>query len=66
MLKKTAIILLAGAALCMLAVPGFADKGKPSFSPAIYADGETWGTKATTVLPAPNEQALQKEGRDYV
>ena len=66
MWKKIAIILLAGAALCTLAVPGFAGKGKPNFSPAIYADGQTWGTKVTTVLPAPNEQALQTERRDYV
>lgn len=29
--------------------------GKPNFSEAIYADDETWGTKVTTTLPAPND-----------
>jgi hypothetical protein len=37
----------------------FAGPGKPNFGPSIYADGETWGTKATTVIPAPNEHNLQ-------
>jgi hypothetical protein len=27
--------------------------GKPDFGPRIYADGEAWGTKVTTVLPEP-------------
>ena len=33
----------------------YADRGKPNFGPALYADGETWGTKGTTTLPMPNE-----------
>lgn len=35
----------------------------PTFTPAVYADGEVWGTKGTTPLPAPtdgNEQAFDK------
>lgn len=30
-----------------------ARKGKPSFDPKIYGDGDPWGTKFTTVLPEP-------------
>jgi hypothetical protein len=31
-----------------------ANPGKPDFSPALYGDGEVWGTKAAASLPAPN------------
>jgi len=36
--------------------------GKPDFSPALYGDGELWGTKGTTELPAPknNIQSFDK------
>ena len=34
-------------------------QGQPDFSPALYGDGELWGTKTTTVLPAPNEYNVQ-------
>ena len=47
--------LVAASIVCMLVAPAFAAKGKPNFNPAIYADGQVFGTKATTVLPAPNE-----------
>ena len=36
-----------------------ANPGKPSFAPNLYADGEVWGTKGTTALPAPNEHNMQ-------
>ena len=45
-------ILLLGAA-----VPAFA--GGPNFGEIIYADDATWGTKATTSLPAPNDHNRQ-------
>ncbi len=32
--------------------------GKPDFSPQIYADNKAWGTKVTTVLPAPKRSNL--------
>ena len=32
---------------------------QPNFGPAIYADGVAWGTKGTTVLPAPNDNNPQ-------
>lgn len=49
------VLLATLATLFMLiAIPAVADKGKPDFSPHIYADGEAWGTKVATALPAPN------------
>jgi hypothetical protein len=36
---------------------------QPNFMAAIYGDGEVWGTKGTTSLPAPNranEQSFDK------
>lgn len=43
-----------------------ADPGKPNFMPALYGDGETWGTKGTTTLPAPNEHNRQSFDGLYV
>jgi hypothetical protein len=36
-----------------------AGAGKPTFSPAIFADGKPWGTKGLGALPAPNEHNVQ-------
>ena len=38
----------------------------PNFSASVYADGVAWGTKATTVLPAPNAHNLQSFDALYV
>jgi hypothetical protein len=43
--------------LLVSAIPAFA--ASPNFGPAIFADDETWGTKGTTALPAPNENNHQ-------
>lgn len=43
-----------------------AGKGKPNFSPSVYADGIAWGTKATTELPAPNDHNIQSYDILYV
>ncbi len=43
--------------LLIAAVPAFA--AAPNFGPALYADDETWGTKGTTSLPAPNDNNRQ-------
>jgi len=40
--------------LLVIAVPVMALPGKPGFGPHVYADGVAWGTKVTTLLPAPN------------
>lgn len=52
--------LLAGATALGIATTGTAAAtGEPNFAPAIYADGETWGTKGVARLPAPTEDTLQ-------
>jgi hypothetical protein len=53
MIKKSALVALVVAISLVFAVPAFA--AGPNFGPAIYADGEAWGTKGTTNLPAPND-----------
>jgi hypothetical protein len=35
-----------------------AAKGQPNFGPGVWADGQTWGTKFTTELPAPNDNNM--------
>ena len=49
-----------------VAVPAFADPGKPDFAPHVYADGEAWGTKATTTLPAPRGNNLHSFDKLFV
>ncbi|MEE4262344.1 MAG: hypothetical protein V2I56_06605 [Desulfobacteraceae bacterium] len=48
------------------ATTGLANPGKPSFVPSLYGDGEVWGTKGTTVLPAPNDHNLHSFDVLYV
>jgi hypothetical protein len=43
-----------------------ADAGQPDFSAGVYADGEAWGTKATTSLPAPNGKNNQSFDKIFV
>ena len=43
-----------------------ANPGKPNFMPSLYGDGEVWGTKGTTTLPAPNAHNLQSFDALYV
>lgn len=65
MIKK---ILLTAFMVCVVAVAGnvLAAKGKPHFTPSVYADGIAWGTKATTPLPAPNNKNLESFDILYV
>lgn len=60
---RNAVIFIAGL-FASLAAPAFA--GAPNFGPALYADGETYGTKGTTVLPAPNDYNRQSFDALYV
>jgi len=48
------------------ATTGLAGPGKPNFGPSLWADGELWGTKGTTDLPAPNEHNEQSFDALYV
>lgn len=58
------IAALGGALL--MASTALADPGKPNFSDSVYGDGIAWGTKGTTVLPAPNEHNRQAFDAFYV
>jgi hypothetical protein len=40
--------------------------GQPNFTAALYGDGELWGTKATTELPAPNANNTQSFDKLFV
>jgi hypothetical protein len=51
--------LLGVTALMLVSTVAVADPGKPNFMPALWGDGEVWGTKGTTTLPAPNDHNLQ-------
>jgi hypothetical protein len=64
MWRKTSSILFIVVLGLVAAVPAFAGQPDnvggglgnkaPDFGAGVYADGETWGTKGTTSLPAPN------------
>jgi hypothetical protein len=59
MIQRAYLILILIVFCFIMAATAFAKPGKPNFSPAIYADGEVWGTKGTADLPPPNEHNLQ-------
>lgn len=48
-----------------LVVPAVLAK-QPSFEPRIYADGQAFGTKGVTTLPAPNEHNRESFDELYV
>ena len=76
MLRKTSLIMFVMALSLIVAVPAFADQPDsvggglgnkaPNFSAGVYADGEAWGTKGTTTLPAPNENNQQSYDKIFV
>lgn len=49
-----------------LALSGIASAAAPNFGPSIWADGNLYGTKGTTTLPAPNSNNLQSFDSLYV
>lgn len=63
---KTRLFTNLGAAACLAMLAGTAFAQQPNFSPALYADGSVWGTKGTTVLPAPNPHNVQSFDALYV
>ena len=76
MLRKISLIIFVMALSLSVAVPAFAapphpvggglGNKAPNFSAGIYADGEAWGTKGTTSLPAPNEHNQQSYDKLFV
>jgi hypothetical protein len=57
MIKRVSQSILLVLLALAFAVPAYA--GAPNFGPAIYADGQVWGTKGTAELPAPNDNNMQ-------
>lgn len=66
MFRRIAILALVAAMVMVVAAPAFANPGKPSFEPSLFADGEAWGTKTTTSLPAPNAHNAQSFDKLFV
>ena len=66
MFRKSFFVLLVLALSLVAVVPAYAASGQPNFSAGIYADGEAWGTKATTSLPAPNDNNQQSFDKIFV
>jgi len=60
------INLLISSLLLILVNSAMAGPGQPNFMPALYGDGEVWGTKGTTSLPAPNGSNVQSFDNLYV
>ena len=58
MLRKIGLIVSLVALSLMAALPAYA--AGPNFQAGLWADGEQWGTKVTTRLPAP-----KKNGHSY-
>ncbi len=55
--------LLAGGAM---AKPPSGARGAPIFMPALFADGETWGTNLLNPLPPPNDSNDQSYDELFV
>ena len=60
------LTLIGGSLLLIMAQFVSANPGQPNFMPSLYGDGEVWGTKGTTTLPAPNEANRQSFDNLYV
>lgn len=64
--KNITVVIVTMIISVFFAVTIYANPGKPSFAPNLYADGEVWGTKGTTKLPAPKEHNIQSFDKLYV
>jgi hypothetical protein len=68
MLRKLALVvaLFLFGVILLAPVSAQAAPGAPNFGPALYGDGEVWGTKGTTALPAPNDHNTQSFDKLFV
>jgi hypothetical protein len=64
-MRKYLTILFSSLVLVM-AQSANANPGQPNFMPSLYGDGEVWGTKGTTTLPAPTPANRQSFDNLYV
>jgi uncharacterized protein with LGFP repeats len=56
---KSRLVLVPVALVLTLTGMTMANADAPNFGPAIYGDGEVWGTKGLGELPAPNGKNSQ-------
>jgi hypothetical protein len=60
------LIVLITLTLIVVAGVASANPGQPNFGPALYGDGQVWGTKAAATLPAPNGNNNQSFDKLFV
>jgi hypothetical protein len=60
------LIVSIALALMVVGSVGLANAGSPNFGPALYGDGDVWGTKGVTALPAPNGHNNQSFDKLFV
>lgn len=66
MFRKISAVAFALALVLAFAAPAAADPGQPNFGPAVYGDGQVWGTKGAAGLPAPGESNPQSFDKLFV
>jgi len=66
MFRKISAIAFVFALALAFAAPVAANPGQPNFGPAVYGDGQAWGTKGAAGLPAPNENNPQSFDKLFV
>ncbi|MGD8640983.1 MAG: hypothetical protein PVG89_10175, partial [Gammaproteobacteria bacterium] len=64
--KQAIFTIMMALAGLLLSGMTMANPGQPNFMPSVYGDGQVWGTKGTTTLPAPNEANRQSFDALYV
>jgi len=64
MVARLRLVLSIAALVFVATAAGWAQK--PNFSAAVWGDGELWGTKFTTELPAPQEHNQQSFDKLFV
>lgn len=57
MLRKLSLLLLVSVLSLVVVVPAYALPGAPNFGAGLWADDQQWGTKVTTPLPEPKNNA---------
>ncbi|MGD2053196.1 MAG: hypothetical protein PVG45_03730 [Gammaproteobacteria bacterium] len=60
------LTILFSSLMLLMAQSANANPGQPNFMPSVYGDGEVWGTKGTTALPAPTPSNRQSFDNLYV
>jgi hypothetical protein len=65
-MRKLSVIFGVLVLSLVMAVPAFANPGKPNFSPSLFGDGKEWGTKGAAAIPAPNDHNSQSFDKLFV